>query len=124
MNRILELYRHSSVVGTALPDSSLPLYGGRKLPLASASAPLLFPNRCSKYGSVSSSPDRRSIFGSQPSNALALLISGQRSLGSSCGSGSKRILLDELVSLSTSFAHLLLCEKRSEMVCAIRVRLT
>ena len=41
-----------------------------------------------KYSSDICKPVRRSIFGSHPSRRLALLMSGRRCLGSSCGSGS------------------------------------
>jgi hypothetical protein len=45
------------------------------------------------------SPSRKAIFGFQPSLFIALLISGCRCFGSSCGSGWWMIREDELVSL-------------------------
>ena len=43
---------------------------------------------CLKYAMESFNPASRSIFGSHPSNWRALLMSGRRCLGSSCGKGS------------------------------------
>src|ERR1035441_3947280 len=56
-------------------------------------------------------PVSKSIVGSQPSRAFALLMSGRRCLGSSSGSGSNRILLFEPV----AFQNLLGALQYSEL---------
>ena len=94
------------------PDESAPTNenGDRAITLAAVNATSEQPHTgCAihalKYSSDFASPSRSGILGSQPSNFFALVMSGRRRAGSSCGSGSNTISDFDPVTPSTSCAH-------------------
>src|SRR6516162_2176986 len=73
-----------------------------KLPRAKTAVAQTF---LEKYPIVLAKPSLKETLGDQPRIFLALVMSGRRCLGSSCGSGRKTILLLDLVVATISSAN-------------------